>query len=177
MKMNNLSVGLPFHQFSSNCVLIVFETNGETENKNSTVAIRRPTISEAVILAVITEVLRGRQEVFLYGWDGTIGVIVDPMARCSALLKLSLLPPLETNKELVDIKDDAAGLGGASLPWTLNQAHACTPLLLMPALNGTSTDTCYAHMNTQTVANTYAESHILRWIIINILHLPIEFIV
>lgn len=149
----------------------------QTENKNSTVAIRRLTISEAVILAVITEVFRGRQEVFLYGRDWTIGVIIYPMACCSALLKLSLLPPLQTNKELVDIKDDAAGLGGASLPWTLNQAHTCTPLLLMPTLNGTSTDTCYACTNTQTVDNTYAESHILRWMIINILHLQTEFIV
>lgn len=114
--MNSLSVGLPFQQFTSNFFINVFETTRQTENKNSMVAIKRLTISEAVILAVITEVFRGRQEVFLYGRDGTIGVIIDPMGCCSALLKLSLLPPLETNKELVDIKDDAAGLGGASLP-------------------------------------------------------------
>ena len=120
------------------------------KNKTSIMKVLKLTISEAIVLAVITEVLWRSQEVLLYGGDGAICVVVDPLPRCSALLKLSLLPPLQTNQELVDIKDDAAGLWGASLPWTLNQANARTPLLLS-ALNGTCTDTYYACKHTHYV--------------------------
>lgn len=125
------------------------------QNKTSIVEVMRLTISEAIILAVITKVFWGSQEVFLYRRDGAIGVVIDPLPGCSALLKLLLLSPLQTDQELVDIKDDAARLRGASLPWTLNQAHACTSLLL-PALNGTCTDTYYTCTHTSC---TYKVQH------------------
>lgn len=108
--------------------------------------VMRLTVSETVVLAVITKVFWGSQEVLFYGRDGAIGVVIDPLPGYSALLKLSLFSPLQTYQELVDLNNYVARLGGASRPWTLNQAHTGTPLLLLllPALNGTSTDTYYA---------------------------------
>ena len=76
---------------------------------------RRLTVSDAIILAVVSEVFGGRQEVLLDGGDGAVGVVVKPLPGCSALLQLALLPPLQTDQELVDLVDDVLLLGGASV--------------------------------------------------------------
>lgn len=100
------------------------------------------TISEAVVLAVISQVFWGGQEVFLYGRDGAIGVIIEALSSRFALLTLSLFSPLQADQELVDLKDDATRLCGASLPRTLKQAHTCASL---PALNAARTNFMYTH--------------------------------
>ncbi len=122
-------------QYSQNYMLYLFH-----KNKTSLMEAMTLTISEAIILTFITEVLWGSQEVFFYGWDGAIGVVIDPLTCCSALLKLSFFSPLQPNEELVYIKDDAAWLSGASLVWTLDQTHTCTSLLLLSTLNETGTE-------------------------------------
>lgn len=92
----------------------------------------------------------GGQEVFLYGRDGAIGVVVDPLAAAGAppaLLELPLPPPLKTHQELVDVDDDAGGLRGAPLARTLQQAHAGAPLL-RAGLRGADAHDALTHTET-----------------------------
>lgn len=102
----------------------------ETEREVALAVTADLTIPDAVVLAVLPQVLGGRQEVVLHGGDGAVRVIVQ--SRSLPLVPTLVPPPLQAHQELVDVDHDGGGWRRPSWCRTLQQADGAALRLQEP---------------------------------------------